>query len=161
MFWAPTSRVTISWSTFWKPNWTFCLGDCLHSAFNVYSHLIPCFWCSPMPSTVPDMLPPKSLSFIFFQRINLQICAGMTKGWLFSNVELDKGSRTLPVSQTAFLFIFLHLPHSVTSSEALSAATSHAFWRFYSVNAIGSYLSQHSYLEISFSWIYYVSYFFF
>ena len=75
---------------------------------------------------MPDMLLPKSLSFFFLENKPPDLCRD-DKGAVVSNVELDKGSRTLPASQTAFLFIFLHLPRSVTSSEVLSAATSHVF----------------------------------
>lgn len=98
---------------FWKPSWEFQLGECLHSAFNIYSHLIFYFWDSPMPSIV--LISSLQRAFYFFQGINLQIYAGMKKWQLFSSVELHKGSWSLPLLKNLFSVFLYHSHPSVTS----------------------------------------------
>lgn len=117
-------RITLL-PTFWKPSWGFWLGECLHSAFNIYSYLIPCFWISPVLSVVPDILSSKNLLLFPDIKTLIKTYAGM-KRQLLNNVELDKGSRTLPAFQ--FFSVFFCTPILLSSvSEVPNTATSCAF----------------------------------
>lgn len=111
----PAWRVIVLLYAFWKPSWGFWLGECLHSGINIYGHLIICFGYSLLPSAVPDIFPPKSL--LLFPENTLTDYARIKMRQLFHNVNgARQASRTLPASQTASLFIFLHrLCSSITS----------------------------------------------
>ena len=100
---------------FWKPSWGCWLGECLHSGLNIYCHLILCFGYSLVPSAVPDIIPPKSL--LRLPENMLTDYARIKMRQWFHNVNgARQESRTLPASQTAFVFIFLQHLHSFITS---------------------------------------------